>query len=67
MEYQTSSNTGVLTLYHVSGKQVLVNQLGQDESFHQLNLGNLPDGAYFITIQEAGKSPYTERIIKGTR
>lgn len=67
VEYQTSSNTGVLTVYHVSGKQVLVNQLGQDESFHQLNLSNLPDGAYILTIQEAGKLPHTKRIIKGTR
>ena len=67
VEYQTSTNTGVLTVYHVSGKQVLVSRLGQDESYHQLNLGNLPDGAYILTIQEAGKLPYTERIIKGTR
>jgi len=67
IEYQTSSNTGTLTLYHVSGKQVLVNPLGQDESYHQLNLGDLPDGAYILTIQEAGKLPHTERIIKGTR
>ena len=65
--YQTVSNTGVLTVYHVSGKQVLVNRLGRDEGFHQVNLGDLPDGAYILTIQEAGKLPHTERIIKGTR
>jgi len=67
VEYQTSSNTAVLTVYHVSGRQVLVSQLGEDESFHQLNLGNLPDGAYILTIQEAGKLPHTERVIKGAR
>jgi len=67
VEYQTVSNTAILTVYHVSGKQVLVNQLGQDEGYHRVNLGNLPDGAYILTIQEAGKLPHTERVIKGTR
>jgi len=56
VDYQTSSNTGILTLYHVSGKQVLVNQLGQDESFHQLNLGN-----FYQSIRQKN---YTHKLQK---
>jgi len=67
VEYQTSSNTGVLTVSHISGKQVLVNQLAEDADYHNVSVNHLPDGAYILTIQEAGKFPYTQRIIKGTK
>jgi len=67
VEYQTSSNTGVLTVFHVSGQRVNVTRLSENENYHQVNLNDLPDGAYIMTIQEEGKLPHTERIIKGSR
>lgn len=67
VEYQTSSNTGVLTITHVSGQQVLVNQLAEDTDFHSIDLKHLSNGAYILTIREQGKLPYTQRIIKESK
>jgi len=65
--YATSTNTGVLTVFHVSGQRVNVTQLSENQDYHQVNLSDLPDGAYILTIEEEGKLPHTERIIKGSR
>ena len=67
IDYKTTSGTAVLTVFHVSGKQIINQPLAEDASYHQVNLSNLADGVYLLTIQEAGKLPYTERVIKGSR
>jgi len=64
VEYQTTSNTGVLTITHISGKQLIVNQLAEDTDYHSIDLNHLSSGAYILMIQEQGKLPYTQRIIK---
>jgi len=64
--YETTTETAVLTVFHISGKEVAELQLGKDETSHRVNVGNLPNGIYLVRIDEAGQAPVTKRVIKGS-
>ena len=65
VSYQTSSDNTKLSIYHFSGKKVAEQTLARDVENHQVVVGNLAEGIYLVRIDESGKAPITQRIIKG--
>ena len=63
IQYQTE-NTGLLSLYHVSGAKVKSVPLQRDMSAYELNMSDLPDGFYLLKIEENGQLPLTRRVVK---
>ena len=62
--YRTTTETGMLSIYHVSGQKVAEQPLGLDIEFHQVNVSDLSSGVYLITIEEAGQPAITRQVIK---
>ena len=67
IQYFAGKIPAKLTVFHVSGKRVLQKDLAAGESFHSLNVDNLNDGLYFMTIRERGKARITQRFVKGIK
>ena len=66
VNYRTTSGTAVLSVFHISGQQVIEQALGQDVSTHQLNVANLANGIYLVRIDENNQAPIIQRVIKGS-
>jgi len=66
VNYRTTSETAVLSVFHISGQQVIEQALGQDVSTHQLNVASLANGIYLVRIDENGQTPVIQRVIKGS-
>jgi len=66
VNYRTTSASAVLTVFHISGQQVIEQALGQDVSTHQLNVANLANGIYLVRIDENNQAPIIQRVIKGS-
>ena len=64
--YETTTETAVLTVFHISGKKVAELALGKDATSHQVNVADLTNGIYLIRIDEAGQVPVTKRVVKGS-
>ena len=64
--YKTTTETAVLSVYHISGKQVAEIALGKDATSHQVNVANLTNGIYLVRIDEVGQVPVTKRVVKGS-
>ena len=64
--YETTSETAILRVFHISGVEVAELELGKDETSHRINIGNLTNGVYLVRIDEAGQAPVTRRVVKGS-
>lgn len=62
--YTPASENAILQINHISGQIVKTFKLSQNQSTHRVNLDDMFEGAYFLTILERGKGSKTKRIIK---
>ncbi len=67
VNYRTTTESAVLSVYHVSGKKVAEQALGKDVPTHQLNLSGFANGIYLVRIDENGQAPITQRVVKGSK
>ena len=63
VEYE-GAKEGILSIYHASGVKVKEIPTSVNASFYQVNMSQLSDGYYLIKVEEPGKTPVNQRIVK---
>lgn len=63
VEYESTSE-GILSIHHVSGVKVAEIPMQINTNFYQVNMNQFNDGYYLLRIEESGKMPVNQQIIK---
>ncbi len=65
LNYTLGAETGRLTITHISGRKVFETRLNAREDFREIDMSNVPDGYYLITLNN-GTDILTEKFVKAS-